>query len=109
MTNVSDELERFADRHEQGDYSDAPELVALLRRVAARIRALEMREPEDLNGKSLVDRSWYEHAMFVLEGRGGCPFCGSSRAPKVIPADKTFHQRRGCLDCNRWWDPVRTW
>ena len=25
----------------------------------------------------------------------------------VRPADDTFHEQRGCLDCNQWLDPVR--
>ena len=46
------------------------------------------------------------------EYTNGCPFCGSKRAP-TISDEKTsgisgevFASRRGCLDCNTWWDPV---
>jgi hypothetical protein len=48
----------------------------------------------------------------VLDAGHGCPFCGSQRAPHVRPAsycgpNSHFTAQRGCLDCNRWWDPVR--
>jgi hypothetical protein len=37
----------------------------------------------------------------------GGPHCGSLRPPTVDHGDETFEPRRGCLDCNRWWEPVR--
>lgn len=44
----------------------------------------------------------------------GCPFCGSLKPPylEAENLDATrfttrFVPRRGCTDCNRWWDRVR--
>jgi hypothetical protein len=37
-----------------------------------------------------------------------CPFCGSDRDPIIKPADEVFQERKGCLDCNQWWEPCRT-
>lgn len=36
-----------------------------------------------------------------------CPFCGSKRLHSR-EADERFEAQRGCLDCDRWIDPVRT-
>ena len=35
-----------------------------------------------------------------------CPLCGSERPFIINKGDKTFHDRRGCLDCNKWIDGV---
>lgn len=35
-----------------------------------------------------------------------CPHCGSRRDPIIKPADELFRERRGCLDCDRWWNSV---
>ena len=38
----------------------------------------------------------------------GCPSCGSTRPPIIDrKSDFTFYPRRGCLDCDKWWEPVR--
>ena len=36
-----------------------------------------------------------------------CPFCGSIRLPIETPGDEVFCPRRGCLDCDNWWDAPR--
>ena len=69
-----------------------------------------MSEPTDGDGrgpKVLVDRAWYEHAVSVLDGRNGCPFCGDTGAPIVEKASETFESRKGCRACDRWWSPVQ--
>lgn len=35
-----------------------------------------------------------------------CPFCGSKELI-INPEDETFLSRVGCLNCDRWIDPVR--
>lgn len=35
-----------------------------------------------------------------------CPFCGSTNLI-TKPGDETFLSRVGCLNCDRWIDPVR--
>ena len=37
---------------------------------------------------------------------GVCPFCGSTKLHSK-PETETFRERRGCLDCDNWLDPVR--
>ena len=55
--------------------------------------------------KVLVDAAWL--AKIMDTDRYGCPFCGSMREPIVKPGDETFYSRRGCLDCEEWWEPVK--
>ncbi len=63
-------------------------------------------------GYVLVSRTWYESALFLMDGRDGCPFCGSLEPP-VVEAEKTFGPRsrslarKGCRTCNKWWSPVQ--
>ena len=35
-----------------------------------------------------------------------CPFCGGKDFI-IHPEDETFKKRKGCLNCNKWLDPVR--
>lgn len=59
------------------------------------------------DGYVLVRRDWYQTALEVMNGREGCPFCGSSDPPVEDKKLDTFMPRRGCGRCNRWWSPVR--
>jgi hypothetical protein len=35
-----------------------------------------------------------------------CPFCGGTRLI-TKRGDEVFHSRMGCMDCDKWIDPVR--
>jgi transposase-like protein len=64
-----------------------------------------VKDPVFIKDGVVVSPEWYEYAMKVLSGKGGCPFCGSTREPIVKPGDETFLPRKGCGDCDRWWGP----
>ena len=42
----------------------------------------------------------------VPDGITTCPFCKYVGPPYEDDGDDMFAARRGCLNCNRWWDPV---
>lgn len=65
-----------------------------------------MNDLDDLSDKVLVDREWYDRAVAILDGRGGCPFCGSHRPP-YVDRKEGFTDVKGCLDCDRWWGKPR--
>ena len=58
-----------------------------------------------MGDKIEVSRVWYEAALQALSGKFGCPFCGSTEGETEKPGDETFHPRKGCLDCSKWWTP----
>jgi hypothetical protein len=57
-----------------------------------------------LDGMVLVSKEWYER-MLERDTADQCPFCG---AVGKVAVQKTegFYPRRGCLECNEWWEPV---
>lgn len=55
----------------------------------------------------LVDLEWFRFAENVLNGKFGCPFCGSKEDPQIVPESDDAHERKGCLGCGEWWSPVR--
>ena len=51
-----------------------------------------------------VSEEWYKNVLQVLDGRHGCPFCGSTKPPVTAHEnDTTFYPRKGCADCGKWW------
>lgn len=64
------------------------------------------------DGYVLVSRAWYEAALLLMDGREGCPFCGSTELP-IVEAEKKVGprgrmlSRKGCRTCDRWWSPVQ--
>ena len=57
-----------------------------------------------------VDEKWLERVMdkMLRPEQLGCPFCGHPR-PRIIATEecKTFYSRKGCLECNEWFEPVQ--
>jgi transposase-like protein len=49
----------------------------------------------------LVLKDWLEYQEIT----GECPFCGSDNLV-TKPQDETLEARRGCGDCNRWFEPA---
>ena len=41
-----------------------------------------------------------------LRPSGGCPHCGGHNLIEKA-ADETFFARLGCLDCDKWLEPVK--
>ena len=56
-----------------------------------------------MSEKILVDKEWLEN---ILQYSEGCPFCGSMRK-FIINKTKGFYDRKGCLDCNKWFSGYR--
>lgn len=57
--------------------------------------------------KIKVDKKWFDEMMLKLNvpEQFGCPFCGHTEPRTIEKADDgTFFPRRGCLECNQWFE-----
>lgn len=49
----------------------------------------------------LVLKSWFDYQKICSE----CPYCGSNNCIEDPESDE-FESRKGCGDCNQWFEPV---